>query len=233
MKQVFRGPQGSEFHYLMRFYCAENYFGPNCTCHETAGSVCNRTTGEIKCKENYYGPKCRVYCKDAVSHVCNKDGSKNCTENFVGPDCQCKEVGNFVCDEETGARRCKKDYYREDCAIYCKATDDYMCSHIDGSKLYGGIIVDMHLIEFNNPNKVDADNGTCDPLSIGKFRDCDPMFEGCISDKPVIDNMKDDCSIGHFSTQVYSNTNDVNFTSILGPSLRNPVLMGTNSSWKV
>jgi hypothetical protein len=227
----FRGPQGSEFRYSIRLYCADNFYGPNCACHETVGAICDRKTGEITCRDNYHGKNCTVYCKPTNRYKCNDNGSKTCLGQFTGPNCTCEETGNIVCNKTTGEQSCKADYYRKDCAIYCKATEDYMCSRIDGTKLYGGIVVEMQLIEFKNPKKWDAENGTCD-WDIIRTGDCDPVFEGCISDKPAIDSMKDDCNIGHFITQEYSNTNDVNFTDVLSPTLFNPVIMSTNRTWK-
>ena len=92
-RRTFTGPQNSELHYTIRVYCADNYYGPNCICHETVGAQCNTTTGERTCRDNYFREDCSVYCKannDSLGHyTCDSaTGKKICMEGWEGANCE-------------------------------------------------------------------------------------------------------------------------------------------------
>ena len=106
----------------------------------------------------------------------------------------------------------------------------------------GNFVFELRLIEFNNPKKHDEAGDCCDGGLIGSCDDCDPIFEGCISSKKSIQKQPDDCTYGgskqyHFQTMEFTDTNDVNFTSIINskinPPLKNPIVISVNQAWKV
>ena len=90
----------------------------------------------------------------------------------------------------------------------------------------------MNLIEFSNPSKRDQNKKCCEYDLWGCKGDCDPIFEGCVSDKPTI-NGKQDCTLKYFRTKEYSNKNTVKFGGDLGNGIRNPIVMKRASAWKV
>ena len=111
--------------------CVANHYGEDCTkfCQETSYFSCDES-GEKDCKENFYPPqKCDTRCVPVTgNYTCNQiTGEKICMEGKEGEDCdECqnrnKEGGN--CD------KCIENHDGENCTVYCKPDDYFVCSEI-------------------------------------------------------------------------------------------------------
>ena len=96
----------------------------------------------------------------------------------------------------------------------------------------GSYVLEIKLIEFKNPSRKQEDNSCCDGSGIITCYDCDPIFEGCVSDKLRISGSN--CELGKFKTKEYENKNTVIFPQgSIGTRLTNPIRMSNDRSWKV
>ena len=162
--------------------CADDYFGPNCTCKQTGNFVCD-DSGKRRCKDDYFGKDCQTYCKplSTDNYVCNTtDGSKICINKYEGPNCNClPPPGNWECGSD-GKPKCKDGFYGKGCKIECREPvgAHFYCNEIDGKKIcYDSYYPPNDCSIQCVPQDDDkAGHYTCDSATGGKV--CTPGWKG-------------------------------------------------------